>query len=384
MKYISRPALVALAIVFMHCVCVNTASAWPWENKKEADAVTIRLGHVGHDHQLALFVAVDNAKRFAAATGISLRAVRDREFYELFDGDRKLADVEIVLVGGGSKMPTALAQGIIDLGFGGVVPTLAAADKGAPVKLIAPLHAKGDMLVVRPNFPAATWEEFLQTIRASKVPVRIGYKAPIAVAKTVFEEALRHEGIAFGGRLSQPGLQVHMINVKGGGKLNVALAGGIVDGYVGNNPFPAIGLEKKVLKIVCDLDTLPPGTLRDHPCCCIAANTKALKEKGDGVAALLVLFQQATALINADLDVAVASATRWIGTSEEVERSSIPTSGYSMDPSPEWHGRMAVWLEIMQGLDVFTGKLQKATAAETARIAYDLSLLEKAKERLGE
>jgi len=373
--------IVAASVVLFGFGCGKGSDS---EISVQSAPVHIKVGHVGHDHQLALFVAADNAERFAGATGISLRAVRDRELYELFDGDRKLADVEIVLVGGGSKMPTALAQEIIDIGFGGVVPSLAAADKGAPIKLIAPLHSKGDMLVVRPDFPAATWEEFLRTIRESEVPVRIGYKAPIAVAKTVFEEALRHEGIIFGGNLSKAGMQVHMINVKGGGKLNVALAAGLVDGYVGNNPFPAIGLEKKLLKVVCDLDELPPGTLRDHPCCCIAANTKALEGKGDVIEALLVLFWQATELINADLNVAVASATRWIGTTEEVERSSIPTSGYSMDPSPEWHGRMAVWLEIMQGLEVFTGELQKATGAEAARSTYDLSLLEKAKERLGE
>jgi len=344
--------------------------------------VNVKIGHVGHDHQIALFVAADNAERFAEETGVRLKAIEDKKFYELFADGSKLADVEIVLVGGGSKMPTALAQGIIDIGFGGVVPTMAAADKGAPVKVIAPLHSKGDMLVVRPDIPAANWGEFLEYVRNPAAPVRIGYKAPIAVAKLVFEEALRHEGIEFSGDLSRKDVEVHMINVKGGGKLNVALSGGLIDGYAGNNPFPAIGLEKGMLKVVCDLEDLPPGTLRDHPCCCIAAHMDALQEKKEAVTALLVLFHQATDLINADLDAAVASATRWIGTSEQVERSSIPTSGYSMDPTPEWHDRMAVWLKTMQGLAVFDGPLQDATPEQAAGIAYDLSLIEKARERL--
>ena len=345
--------------------------------------VDVKIGHVGHDHQIALFVAADNADSFATVSGIALKMVKDRKLYEVFDGDRKLADVEIVLVGGGSKMPTALAQGIIDVGFGGVVPAMAAADKGAPVKIIAPLHSRGDMLVVRPDVPVSTWSEFLNHVRNSEAPVRIGYKAPIAVAKLVFEEALRHEGIEFSGDLSRGDVKVHMINVKGGGKLNVALSGGLVDGYVGNNPFPAIGLAEGMLKIVCDLEDLPPGTLRDHPCCCIAAHTKALREKDEAITALLVLFRQATDLINADLDAAVLAATRWLGTSEQVERNSIPTSGYSMDPTPDWHDRMAVWLKTMQGLSVFTGPLREATAEEVADIAYDLSLLEKAERRIG-
>ncbi len=345
--------------------------------------VNVKVGHVGHDHQIALFVAADNAERFAESTGILLKVVRDKELYELFDGDRKLADVEIVRVGGGSKMPTALAQGIIDVGFGGVTPSLAAADQGAPVKIIAPLHSKGNMLVVRPDIPIGNWKEFLEHVRDAKEPLRIGYKAPIACAKLVFEEALRHEGINFTGDLSQTDVQVHMINVKGDGKLNASLSGGLVDGYVGNNPFPAIGLEKKILKVVCDLEGLPPGTLRNHPCCCIAAHEKAMREKAEAIAALLVLFQQATDLINTDLDAAVSSATRWIGTSEQVERNSIPTSGYSMDASKDWHDRMAIWLKAMQGLAVFDGKLKTATEQEAAVMACDLSLLKKARERLG-
>ncbi len=352
------------------------------ETSGRSKPVNIKIGHVGHDHQIALFVAADNSERFAKTTGISLKVVRDKALYELFDGKRKLADVEIIRVGGGSKMPTALSQGIIELGFGGVVPTLAAADKGAPVKIIAPLHSKGDMLVVRPEIPATNWKEFLKYIQTSEVPVRIGYKAPIAVAKLVFEEALRHEGITFSGDLSKQDMQIHMINTKGGGKLNVSLSGGLIDGYVGNNPFPAIGLEKKMLKIVSDLEDLPPGTLQNHPCCCIAANTKALEDKREAITALLVLFRQATGLINSDLDAAVNSAVRWIGTSEKVERNSIPTSGYSMDASLDWHSRMALWLKTMQELEVFNGKLKTATEQESAKLIYDLSLLQKSGERL--
>lgn len=280
-------------------------------------------------------------------------------------------------------MPTALAQGVIEVGFGGVTPSLAASDKGAPVKIIAPLHSRGDMLVVRPDFPAENWQEFKEHAKQAKTPIRIGYKAPIACAKLVFEEALKHEGITFTGDLTRQDVQVHMINVKGGGKLNVALSGGLIDGYVGNNPFPAIGLEKKILKVVCDLEELPPGTLRDHPCCCIAAHTQALEEKGEAIAALLVLFQQATDLINSDLDAAVESAIRWIGTSEAVERNSIPTSGYSMDAGQDWHDRMAMWLKVMQGLDAFSGSLKDATAEAAAAQAYDFSLLQKARDRLG-
>jgi NitT/TauT family transport system substrate-binding protein len=348
----------------------------------QSEPVTIKLGHVGHDHHTALFVALDNASEYAKDSKITVKVIQDRKFYELYDNGRKVARLEIVKVGGGSKMPTALAQNVIEIGFGGVAPVLASVDSGAPVMLISPLHYKGDMFVVRPDFKAKSWEEFVEVARATEKPLRIGYKNPVAVAKLIFEEALKHEGINFGGDLSQTGLQVHMVNVNGGSKLNISLGSGLIDGYAGNNPFPAIAVEKGIGKIICDLEELPPGTFRNHPCCCIAANTNSLKDKSEAIVDLLVLFLQANETINSDLKSTVASAVRWIGTSESVERMSIPTSGYSMEPSAQWHRTMNKWIEAMNGLGVFRGKLKGIEAEKVSLIAYDLSLLESARKKL--
>jgi len=342
----------------------------------------LKIGHVGHDHHTALFVAMDNASEYARQSGIYVKVIEDRKFYELLDRGRKIADLEIMKVGGASKMPTALAQDVIEIGFGGVAPVLASTDSGAPVRLIAPLHNKGDMFVVRPDFGAKTWNEFVAMAKAAEKPLRVGYKNPQAVAKLVFEEALKHEGITFGGDPAQTGLQVQMVNVKGGSRLNVSLGSGLIDGYAGNNPFPAIAVEKGIGRIVCDLEDLPPGAFRDHPCCCVAANAKAIEGKPEAIVDLLVLLMQGTETINADLDKAVAAAVRWIGTSESVERMSIPTSSYSMEPSEQWHRTMGKWIEAMDGLGVFRDKLRGLELSNVAPVAYDLSLLEEARNKL--
>jgi NitT/TauT family transport system substrate-binding protein len=375
MKKVTIPVLGFLALL---CLCSGC------RKKSETEVVSLRVGHVGHDHHLALYVAADNTAQYAKGSSVALKTVEDRKFYALTDKGEKVADVEIVKVGGGSKMPTALAQGVIEVGFGGVAAVLASADSGAPVKMIAPLHYKGDMFVVKPKFPAKTWEEFVQVAKNTTKPIRIGYKSPVAVAKLVFEEALKHEGISFGGDVSREDLKVHMINVKGGGKLNVALGGDLVEGYVGNNPFPAIGVEKGILRIICDLEDLPPGTFRNHPCCCIAATEKALRDKPEAIVDLLVLFMQATETINTDLDKAVESASRWLGTSEAVERMSIATSGYSMKDSPEWRKTMGKWVVAMNGLDALSGKLKGLDPEKVAELAYDFTLLKKAESKLAE
>ena len=170
-------------------VCAAVLAGCKQKNEAETPVapISLKVGHVGHDHHTALFVALDNASEYARQSGINVKVIEDRKFYELLDQGKKVADLEIMKVGGASKMPTALSQDVIEVGFGGVAPVLASTDSGAPVKLISPLHYKGDMFVVRPEFPAKNWKEFVAAAKAAQKPLRIGYKNPKAVAKLVFE-----------------------------------------------------------------------------------------------------------------------------------------------------------------------------------------------------
>jgi NitT/TauT family transport system substrate-binding protein len=352
------------------------------KGRDDGDFVTLKLGHVGHDHHLALFVAADNAAKYGGKTGIILKPVEDMKNYDLIEDGRKIAEVEVIKVGGGAKMPTALAQGVIEVGYGGVAAVLAAVDKGAPVRMISPLHFKGDMFVLQPGHSANTWEEFVEFAKNDEEPVKIGYKNATAVAKIVFEEALKNEGIPFSGDPADPDARVRMINLKGGKNLNSSIASGAVDGYVGNNPFPAIGEDKGILKVISDLEDLSKQTFKDHPCCCIAAHTDAIDKKSDAIEALLVLFLQGTETINDDLDLASDSAVKWIGVKKDVAKKSISTSGYSMEPSEDWMMRMDVWFNVMKDLGQFEGDLKDLDAEDVPARAYDFSLLEKATGKL--
>ncbi len=359
-----------VAVVCLACLILNSAGA-----------VTLRVGHVGHDHQIALYMALDHASDYEATTGIQVKTVSDRTMYRLEQGNKVIADLQIVKVGGGSLMPTALAQGVIDIGFGGVAPVLACVDSGAPVKLVAPLHYKGDMFVVKPDFPAKSWQAFVAHAKKSSKPVRIGYKNPSAVAKLIFEEALTHEGLSFTGDLSDQKADVHMICTKGGGKLNVSLAGDLIHGYAGNNPFCAMAVEKKIGRILCDLEDLPPGTFKNHPCCCIAASKDALTKKRQALSALIKLCAASTDDINRNLDKSVQTASRWLGTSDTVERLSIPTSGYSMQPTKQWHHTMGQFIKAMNGLDLFRNELKGLSYDDVSNVAYDLKLVQQIQSR---
>jgi NitT/TauT family transport system substrate-binding protein len=371
-------SLVAVCLLAVGCGKKNKTSP----QISNAAPVTLKIGHVGHDHHLPLFVALDMAVETPETfcpKGLIVKKIVDKKRYELFKDGKALATLQIIKVGGGSKMPTALAQNVIDVGYGGTAPVLAAIDKGSPIKLISPLQSKGDMFVLDPKFPANSWSEFVRFLKKSDKPVRIGYKNPIAVAKIIFENALTHEGVVFSSDVTDSNAKVQLINVKGGGKLNSSLSNGVVSGYVGNNPFPSIGEEKKILKIICDLEELPPGNFKNHPCCCIAAVTPIPKDQAEAVGVLLDLNRSAVKLINNNPKKAAKIASRWIGTSEVVEVKSVAASSYSMDASPEWHKSMAVWVNAMNKLGFFTKKLDSLSEDEIGKKAYDFKLLKKTK-----
>lgn len=342
----------------------------------------LKVGYAGHDHQTALYIACLESQRTQREIDIYMKEINPKKHYELYKGKNKIANIEIFLSGGGSKIPTNMAQGTFEVGFGGVAAFAFFIDKGTPMKIISPLHSKGDMLVVKPDNPADSWESFIQYVQKEKRPVKIGFKSPVAVAKLIFERGLQEEGISFTGDASDKNKEVIMINMKEAGNLVPGLQNNLIDGFVCNNPVCAVAQHKGVGKSIADLNTLPPGIWKDHPCCAIAVTEKALQEKRDVLVPFMQLIILATNYINEDIAIAVKDASQWLGVAEAVEKESIPTSGYSTIPSQKWKKGMYVWVDAMHELDRFKGDLADKRNSDVDPLLFDFSVLDEAAAQL--
>ena len=212
----------------------------------EREIQVLKVGFVGHDHQSALYVACLEHERTKEDAGVWLKEAEYKKHYELIKKGKKIADIELYLSGGGSKMPTLMSQGHFEVGFGGVAAVAFFTDKGSPMKIIAPLHTKGDMLVLQPDNPVKSWEEFVVWAKKSKEPIRIGFKNPVAIAKLIFERALMEEGLTYTSDKSDRTKDVLMILLKGERNLVPGLQNKIIDGYVSNNPWCAIAETKEI------------------------------------------------------------------------------------------------------------------------------------------
>ncbi len=381
MKLLTSVLLLTLVLV---PACDRSESAGP-AGVTATPPVTLRVGHVGHDHHLALYVAALEGERFLRDYGIGLREVKPREVYDLVSGEQPVARLLLLKVGGGSRMPAAMSRGEIEIGLGGIAAVAKFADAGQPFKIICPLQTDGDMLVMHPDSPVTDWASFVQAARSAERPLRIGYKAPVAVAKLVFERALQAEEIGYGFDPSDADVRVVLVNFGSEASPLPLLETGALDGFVMNQPAVAVAIDKGLGKQVAELRDLPPaGKWIDHPCCCIAATTDTLAEQREAVKALLKVILLATQLINDDQELAIDCASRWTRYDKAVETASIPTITYGAEPTEQWLAGMNTWGQMVKEVDLFTDRYKDMPAEQFVADVCDLALCREAADELRE
>jgi NitT/TauT family transport system substrate-binding protein len=346
---------------------------------RAAESVTLTLGHVGHDHQIAVYVAADEGQALEERYGVYLKPLKDREVYELVEGGRTVARVRMIKVGGGSGMPAAMERGDIDVGLGGLGPVAKFVDRGAPFKVLAPLNNDGDALVLRSGIPADDWKAFVAFVKRAERPVKLGYKAPMAVAYMILTKALAEEGLSFGqepiGSDGKP-VQVITVNLQGASNMVPAMEAGVVDGVVVNEPKASLLVHKGLGRKVADLSGLPPrGRWEGHPCCVVAATEGVLREKREAVKSLLKLIVAGADVMAVDPEKAFAAEARWTKTPAPVGRMSIPEVSYVIRPDEEWRAAVDTWIELMLSMNRFNKDFKGLSAGEIRHALLDLDPL---------
>lgn len=348
----------------------------------EPSVPLLTVGHVGHDHQIALYAAAEEGQALDKPYGVWLKELKPQEVYDLYDRGTLAARISLVRVGGGAKMPAALEQGHIEVGLGGLGPVVKFIDKGSPIKVLAPLNNDGDSLVLRNGVPASSWAEFVKFVKGAMQPVRIGYKDPLANAYLILTRALAEEQIRFG-RLpvatDGTPMQVITMNLQGDENMLPSMESGIVDGVVANEPVPSLLVHRRVGKRIADLSDLPPaGKWKDHPCCVVAAGEKALKEKRDAVRSFLKVVAAGSDIVTRDKAKALAAESKWTKTAPEVGKLSIARVAYVGRADGGWLRAVDAWLEMMSSSQAFQKNLKDRTPPDMRALAFDLKPLEEA------
>jgi len=342
----------------------------------------LRIAHAPHDHHAPLYIAAMNPDYFRDHGGIFLKEIEFKKQYELIANDKSLAKVQIDSSTGGKKLIKRLAENLDDLSFGGVPAILSFIDQGKPIKILLPVNGEGAGLVMSKTFPGDSWADFINYVKTSEKPVRIGYKISVSVQNLIFESALASEHISFSRPDDTNGkpVQVELVNLYGAKNLIPALKNKLIDGFVIMQPFLALAEAQGVGKTIAQLSELPPnGKWKGNPCCAVAGRIAFVKQHQKIVTDFLTLLARASIFIQNDPETSAHQIAKWLGTSYEVERASIPTIAYTTEFNKQWEKGVDFWVEQM----VASGKLNHEIKAayeqkNITQKVYDLSIYQKA------
>jgi NitT/TauT family transport system substrate-binding protein len=188
----------------------------PYQNAKEelaagkittphTEANPITIGYLTGDmHSAALSIALKKYQYFNDTYGVAL-VPRDPtqtrpDTADLVVNSVKVAEVKLVSGSAGPQVMQMAATNVVQIGYVGVPPTIAAIDKGTPVKVINPINTEGSGLVVTPNAPVTDWNSFVawaQQRAAEGKPLKIAAPGKGSIQDVLLQFALKSSNVSF-------------------------------------------------------------------------------------------------------------------------------------------------------------------------------------------
>lgn len=368
-----KSALAAvLALVFL----LSAGSVYASKNK----IPSLYLGYVFTTHHTPLMVAAVKGEALKES-GAYLATMVPRQKYKIMSADgTPLAVLNLIVSKSGSETSTLFAMNRLDIGLSSSTAFMSGIDKGTKVKILCPLHVDGMSMVFPADSKINGYEAVSAAIKNSKTPFKLGYHSPTSAPRVVFEGALHKAGYKITGNPNDVDADILMVDLKSTSNLIPALLSKQVDCWVGPAPHPVVSEYKNVGHIGLDSRDLPPkGQWTDFPCCVMGASDQMIAEAPEVVQAMTDLMTMAAEWSNSNKAETAKISADWIGVPQgAVEKSTII---YTTDPTENWMKGEAVFLDMLNSMNKFKGKMKDADLTSAAPVLYDFSFVEKSLSR---
>ncbi len=342
-----------------------------------ADDVPIIRMAWGFDlHATILLVAASRGEAFRDG-GVYLKTVADKQEYELYSGDEKLAIFQMIVTKGSSESAVMLGQKQLDCCVNSSTGMMFALDSGTPMKILCPIHVDGIALV----FPKETewygWESLKSFIEKSENPVRLGYHSPVSAPRVVLETALREAGITVTEDPNDAEADVLLVDLKGSRNLLTAFTGQQVEGWVGPSHYPETAEVQGIGKIVLHLKDFPPqGQWYDFPCCVFAAREDSIEAHPEVYQAMTTLLKHSAEWCEANGKEAAAIAAEVIGIPAEAAEAA--TIVYTTTPTEKWREGIKLYVKVMGDIGKLEKNLKGKSYEDIAPVFFDFRFIEQA------
>lgn len=366
-----------LSILLAGCNSENTEEAnKPSESEESLEEIpTLKIGYIFTNHQTPLMVAASKQEELTDG-GVHLKEVIEKEKYTLMEGDKAIANIDLVVSKSGSESMTLMAQNHIDLSMASNTAFITAKDQGNPVKILSPVHTEGIGLVVSKDSEIDDWEQFLSESKASDKPMSIGYHSPTSAPLILLEAALNEEDVKYTKNPSELDADILLVDLKGTSNFIPATTSKEVDAWVGPSPYPELATVENVGKTILDMKHLPPeGKWHDFPCCVIGTTEDTIEKNPEEIEQLLELLTVACKYSEDNRDEAAEITSEFTGVS--LEAAKLSTIKYTTDPTESWVNNMDLTYQTLKNTDSLTEKLVDKSFEEAKKEIFDFSFINK-------
>lgn len=340
-----------------------------------ADLPTLGIGYMFSNHQTPLIVAAAKNEDFKTE-GAYLKEVLPREKYILNDGEKDVANIDVVVAENGGEVMTMLTQGQLQLGIASIGLPLTTIDKGHEMRVLGPIHTDGIALVMEKDSPLNNFDDFVGFVKEKEEPVKVGYHSPANAPVILFEKATTEYGLKVTESPEDVDADILLINLKGTANLIPSLLANEVDAFIGPSPFPELAKVEDTGKIIFDLRDLPPsGKWHNFPCCVFSANSDALAANPAEIEAFYEVLTTAANFANANKDETGLIVSEWMGVNEEAAKNTI--THFTTDADDNWMKNVEVTFDSLQATDKFEGSLKDKSFGEIKDQVIDLTIEQK-------
>ncbi|HMA05793.1 MAG TPA: ABC transporter substrate-binding protein [Methanomicrobiales archaeon] len=163
----------------------------------------VGVGYLLSDHDASLFVAVKKWQYFNDTYGIALRprdlAATRPDTVDLLIAGKPVAELKLIPADAGPQLMQLAATNAIQVAYVGNPPTIAAIDKGTPVKILMALNDEGSGVVVVTDSPATNWETFVAWAKeraAAGKPIKMAAPGKGSIQDVMLRYALEESGLS--------------------------------------------------------------------------------------------------------------------------------------------------------------------------------------------
>jgi NitT/TauT family transport system substrate-binding protein len=355
---------------------------WPVK-KALAGTETINFAYILSDHHAPLMVMAKNWELFQEKFNMYIKPVAEGRLYDFYYDGAKQARIKTIPTKKGPDVEKLVAQGSVDMAISGTQAILMSVDKAVDTQIISPLQTAGNVFVLKKDLPVVTWDAFIHSVKGKQEQFKIGIPGPHTVAAIIFRSALDFEKVSYTEDAANKDADILFINMKGHGNLVAALGNNITEGIIGAQPFPSVTIDRGLGKLVLNLQDVPPDNRwQGHACCSLEATGRFLEKQPQLATRLAELLAVSVRVANSDKALTAKSCSAWLGVEPSVETEAMTSLSYTIEPTTEWKNSVYTYVEAMDTMGMFSGKLKGRRRTEIDALAFNFKTIETAKANL--